>query len=61
MKLYLTTACFPVSTVLSDPSCCIFMAEHFNVEMTVDFCTTVGAQQFFLGEFKGFLSKAGPP
>lgn len=45
MKLYLTTACFP-STALSDPSCCIFMAELYNVELPVDLCTTVGAQQF---------------
>lgn len=52
MKLYLTTACFP-STVLSDPSCCVFMAKLYNAEMNVDFCTTVGTQRF-LGSFKGW-------
>lgn len=52
MKLYLTTACFP-STVLSDPSCHISMAKLSNVEVTVDFCTTVGAQQS--GDVKGFI------
>lgn len=54
MKLYLTTACF-LFTVLSDPSCCEFMAKVYNVEVAVNFCTTLGEQQL-----AGFLSKAGP-
>lgn len=46
MKLYLTTACFP-STVLSDASRCVFKAKLSAMEVTVDLCTTVGAQQVF--------------